>query len=83
MCITLNLQIVQVPITYIINVRFNPFLELWNIIIKLIITEFTIDKFDSLDNQKQSPYVNNVPLSLEFKVFVVVIIFPIIVPIFL
>ena len=83
MCITLNLQIVQVPITYIINVRFNPFLELWNIIIKLIITEFTIDKFDSLDNQKQSPYVNNVPLSLEFEVFVVVIIFPIIVPIFL
>ena len=34
-------------------------LELWNIVIKIIITEFAVDKFDSLDDQRQSPHAND------------------------
>lgn len=37
--------------------------------IKIIITKFVVDKFNSLDNQKQSSYTNNVLLtSLNFEI---------------
>lgn len=32
---------------------------IWNIIIKIIITEFAVDKFDSVNDQRQSPYAND------------------------